>query len=92
MVCATVKAGSDCAFMTKVGCGYNGGSCHPVVEQCDGCNRSSEFPAGKFCNSYPNPAVKWKIATCNFATHLKSEAKNEQKVNPLKASKRAHKK
>ena len=91
MVCATVKAGSDCAFMTKGGCGYNGGTCHPVVEQCDGCQRSVEFPAGKYCNSYPNPSIKWKTSACNFATHAKLEQTNEQKVNPLKASKRNNK-
>ncbi len=92
MVCATVKAGSERAFMTKVGCGYNGGTCHPIVEQCEGCQRTVEFPAGRFCSSYPNPSIKWKTSTCNFATHIKVESQNQQKVNPLKASKRNNKK
>ena len=92
MVCATAKAGSECAFMTKVGCGYNGGACQTIVEQCEGCQRAVEFPAGKFCSSYPNPSVKWRASTCNFATHTKVESQNAQKVNPLKASKRLNKK
>jgi hypothetical protein len=92
MVCATQKAGAECAFMTKAGCGYNGGTCQPVVEQCEGCQRSVEYPAGRFCNSYPNPSIKWKTSACNFATHTKLEQKAEAKVNPLKASKRNNKK
>jgi hypothetical protein len=92
MVCATMKAGVECAFMTKTGCGYNGGNCQPIVEQCEGCQRAAEFAAGKFCSSYPNPSVKWKTSACNFATHLKVEQQSQQKVNPLKASKRNNKK
>ncbi len=92
MVCTTVKAGAECAFMTKAGCGYNGGSCHPIVEQCEGCQRAIEVSSGKYCSSYPNPAIKWKTSACNFATHMKVETKNEQKINPLKASKRNNKK
>ncbi len=47
MVCETMKAGTDCAFMTKTGCGYSGGSCRPIVEQCEGCQRTVEFSSGK---------------------------------------------
>ncbi len=92
MICETVKAGAECAFMTRSGCGYNGGFCHPVIEQCSGCQRSTEWPAGVYCSSYPNPAIKWRSSNCNFATHAKSEQQNQQKVNPLKASKRNNKK
>ncbi|NSW85867.1 MAG: hypothetical protein HPY84_06030 [Syntrophobacteraceae bacterium] len=92
MICSTVKAGTECAFMTKTGCGYNGGSCQPVVEQCDGCARAVEWTAGKYCSSYPNPAVKWKTSICNFATHARAEQNgSQQKINPLKASKRSTK-
>ncbi len=92
MVCQTVKAGMDCAFMTKAGCGYNGGSCHAVVEQCEGCQRIVEVPAGRFCASYPHPANKWKTGQCNFATHVKAGASSQKaKINPLKASKRSNK-
>lgn len=94
MICATVKAGMDCAFMTKAGCGFNGGFCHPIVEQCEGCQRVVELSSGKYCNSYPNPSVKWKTNHCNFATHAKWESQSSQqaKINPLKASKRSSKK
>ncbi len=92
MICQTVKAGTDCAFMTKAGCGYNGGTCHQVVEQCEGCQRVVEVPAGRFCASYPNPGIKWKTGHCNFATHVKAPVTTQQvKINPLKASKRASK-
>jgi hypothetical protein len=93
MVCATVKVGMDCAFMTRSGCGFNGGSCHPVVEQCDGCQKVLDLPMGRFCSSYPNPSTKWKSTHCNFATHSKLESQSQQqvKINPLKASKRATK-
>ena len=88
MICSTMKAGIECAFMTKEGCGYGGGACLTIVEQCEGCQRAVEFPSGKFCSSYPNPAIKWKTSSCNFATHTKLEVADKQKVNPLKASKR----
>ncbi|MEN6439178.1 MAG: PxxKW family cysteine-rich protein [Syntrophobacter sp.] len=92
MVCATLKAGSKRAFMTNTGCGYNGGTRHPIVEQCGGCQHGAEYPSGKFCNSYPNPSIKWKSSNCNFATHAGLETKNEQKTNPPKASKRNNQK
>jgi hypothetical protein len=93
MDCVTLKAGVDCAFMTKAGCGFNGGACHQVVEQCNGCNRVQQLAAGSFCASYPNPAAKWKAGHCNFATHVKLETQSQQqtKINPLKASKRSGK-
>ena len=46
----------------------------------------------RYCNAFPDPAVKWRRGVCNLATHQKGNgngAKPEQKVNPLKASKRA---
>lgn len=93
MICTTVKPGTNCNFMTKSGCGYTGGACLGIVEQCTGCQRIMELPIGKYCSSYPNPSVKWKTSVCNFATHAKAEAQGQQqgKVNPLKASKRSTK-
>lgn len=93
MHCVTVKAGTDCAFMTKSGCGFNGGSCHQVVEQCEGCQRVMETPTGRYCSSLPNPSAKWRTGQCNFATHVKLESSSRQsaKINPIKASKRSTK-
>jgi len=93
MICETVKVGTECAFMTKSGCGYNGGSCHPVVDQCVGCQRIVKMPSGQYCSSYPNPSTKWRTSQCNFATHIKAAAQGQPqaKVNPLKASKRGTK-
>ena len=91
MVCITVKKGTECIFMTKRGCEFNGGKCHPVVDQCDGCQRIAEYPTGMYCMSFPDPAIKWKNGVCNMATHMRSQRTAEnRKLNPLKASKRAH--
>ena len=77
--------------MTKNGCQFNGGSCHPVVEQCNGCQKAKEFPSGTYCLMFPDPAIKWRTGNCNMATHMKAAAGNgkaQGKVNPIKASKR----
>jgi len=89
MKCETVKQGIECLFMKKNGCSYNGGSCYPIVENCEGCSKAMEFPTGKYCVSFPNPAQKWQNGTCPMASHIKKGQKTEeQKINPLKASKR----
>jgi len=92
MVCTSSKKGVECFFMNKSGCQFNGGSCHPIVDACNGCQKAKEFPAGKFCLIFPEPATKWRAGKCNMATHVeKVVAKGAAKVNPLKASKRAAK-
>ena len=89
MVCISVKKGYDCFFMSKKGCQFNGGSCHPTVEQCDGCEKVQEFPTGKYCLAFPDPSAKWRAGNCNMATHMKVNSKETNgKLNPLKASKR----
>ena len=89
MQCTTTKEGHECAFMTKSGCGYSGGTCHPAVEPCQGCDRAEEIGDLFYCSTYPDPASKWAHGPCNFATHVKGETQIEVKMNPLKASKRA---
>lgn len=90
MNCATLKVGIACNFMSPKGCQFTGGGCHGIIEQCQGCDRAKEFPAGVFCISCPDPAQKWKLGNCNLATHVKKAVvQNTQKVNPLKASKRS---
>jgi hypothetical protein len=75
--------------MKKSGCSYNGGKCHTIIASCEGCAKVIEFPTGKFCSSFPFPAQKWQNAPCPMATHVKKAQKaEEQKINPLKASKR----
>ncbi len=89
MVCKSVKPGVECAFMSKKGCQFNGGSCHPIIDSCEGCERIKEFPTGKYCLVFPEPAAKWRLGACNMATHMKKESeKGNGKLNPLKASKR----
>ncbi|MBI2876635.1 MAG: hypothetical protein HYY20_07115 [Candidatus Tectomicrobia bacterium] len=90
MQCTTNKPGIDCLFMTNQGCGYNGGSCHSIVEQCEGCNNVITYVTGQYCRTYSDPPVKWIDTRCNFATHNRIEAREERKkLNPLKASKRS---
>jgi hypothetical protein len=90
MVCQTVKAGTECIFMGKNGCTYNGGKCYPIVEECRGCDRVVEYPTGLYCQSYSEPRLKWLSGPCNLATHIKKAQNNNEarKLNPLKASKR----
>jgi hypothetical protein len=91
MVCQTVKAGTECVFMRKNGCAYNGGTCYPVVEQCEGCDRALQYDSGVYCSTFPEPRLKWVNGNgCPMATHVKKgqNSANGKKVNPLKASKR----
>lgn len=93
MVCQTIKAGTACVFMTKKGCGFNGGSCYQIIDKCEGCAKILEHPTGKYCMVYPDPASKWAVGGCSAATHLKKAiAGEDQKINPLKASKRGGRK
>lgn len=90
MVCTSVKEGYECFFMNKKGCEFNGGTCHTIVEQCEGCQKAKDFPTGKYCLIFPDPASKWRYGNCNMATHLQqaTSKKGNGKLNPLKASKR----
>ena len=91
MDCITIKAGTPCNFMTKKGCSFNGGQCNEIIEKCEGCDRILTAENAKYCAAVPNPEVKWRMGTCNLATHVKNATKGGQtvKVNPLKASKRS---
>lgn len=90
--CSTVKAGRACVFMRKSGCGYNGGQCHPVVDDCQTCGNVETFPHGNFCRVYAEPSLKWSPGPCNMSTNGNGKEEKDavqKKVNPLKASKRA---
>jgi uncharacterized protein DUF6811 len=90
MICTTIRNGVECAFMSANGCTYNGGLCHEIIENCNGCNRASEFSSGWYCTACPEPSVKWKNGNCNLASHITRENNGKKvKINPLKASKRA---
>jgi hypothetical protein len=93
MICQTIKVGAECGLMTKKGCGFKGGACLLIIEPCEGCAKVVEYPIGKYCKVYPEPSVKWLSGKCPTATHIKTEVvEAAQKINPLKASKRANKK
>lgn len=89
MICTTIRKGDDCVFMTSKGCSYNGGNCLPIIDECNGCQRTGEFETGVYCTAAPDPSLKWKNGNCNIATHVKTvEVTKKQKINPIKASKR----
>ena len=78
------------AVKTENGVEFKGFVLEPVVEQCSGCDRMREIEGEWYCSSYSQPAAKWRNGSCNFATHLKTQqSKGKEKVNPIKASKRA---
>ncbi len=88
--CTTVKPGTPCTHMGKNGCTYGGGECTPVIDKCEGCKNIQEIDGGKFCEVYAEPDHMWLNDTCPMATHVKVDIKvATQKINPLKASKRA---
>jgi hypothetical protein len=89
MLCQTIKVGTECFFMGKQGCSFNGGTCYPVVESCQGCGKALTLSEGTYCQSCPDPQIKWKNGSCNLATHVKSGTEKVVKLNPLKASKRS---
>lgn len=89
MICTTIREGDDCVFMTAKGCGYNEGACLPIIDECKGCARTSEFKTSAYCTAAPDPSLKWKNGNCNIATHAKTVVTTKkQKINPIKASKR----
>lgn len=90
MVCETIKAGVECIFMKKSGCAHSGGKCYTIIENCEGCTRIVQFETGMYCSSFPYPAQKWQKGACPMSSHVKKGVKQEeQKINPLKASKRS---
>ena len=89
MRCQTIKHGTECFLMSNEGCSYNGGTCYPIVESCQGCGKTETLENGVYCQSCPNPKIKWQNGFCNLATHVKGESEKAIKLNPLKASKRS---
>jgi len=88
MICTTTRKGIECTFMRNNGCSYTDKTCHPAVEACEGCESTIIANDMYYCKSYPNPASKWRYGSCNFATHIIGEVKENLKLNPIKASKR----
>jgi hypothetical protein len=69
---------------------YSAGSFQAVIDKCEGCDRIVAEDSTNYCKTYTNPAAKWRVGICNFATHAKPEIKVVKvRINPLKAAKRA---
>ena len=90
MLCNTVKEGVECTLMGKAGCASQNGTCYTIIEKCEGCQKVSEFPSGRYCGVFPNPPAKWRMGICTMASHVKAETKKtDVHVNPMKSSKRS---
>ena len=69
---------------------FSAGPFQAVIDKCEGCERIVEEDSTSYCKTYVNPAAKWRLGICNFATHAKPEIKVVKvRINPLKAAKRA---
>ncbi len=80
------------AEKTDAGVKVNGVVVQPIIDKCEGCERARAFEDAVYCSVFPIPASKWRLGNrCNMATHVQVERAAAQKVNPLKASKRASK-
>lgn len=80
------------AEKTDAGVKANGVVMQPIADKCEGCDRVRAFDGQNYCANFPAPATKWRMGNrCNMATHVQIERAAAQKVNPLKAAKRASK-
>ena len=80
------------AEKTDAGVKVNGVTVQAIIDKCEGCERIRAFDGQQYCANFPVPAGKWRMGNrCNMATHIKTQHSAAQKVNPLKASKRAAK-
>ena len=61
------------------------------MQACEGCNHIKEIDEDFYCTTSANPAAKWNLGICNYATHVEKGGPvvAKAKVNPLKAAKRA---
>jgi len=92
MQCTVIKIGQACTFATTDGCGFGAAdeTCNVVIDKCEGCGHIQEWPTGRYCGVFVDPAEKWNRGICNFATEARIEQNvSKKKVNPLKASKKA---
>lgn len=61
----------------------------PCPGECAGCDKQFKpvpFEGKKYCLAYIDPQAKWTSKTCPFM--YKPEPEKEQKINPIKASRR----
>lgn len=94
-LCRTIRKDEQCAFAGKGGmCEYIGGKCYPIIDECVNdkkCINVISYGEKDYCKIYAEPAVKWIGGNCPMSSNKELKLKKEQKINPLKASKRAAK-
>jgi len=66
-----------------------------IVEKCVGCLKivlSEQDSTISICSVYIFPSSKWRFQNCPLCTHIKKKVTEEEKMDPLKKSKRGFKK
>ena len=58
-----------------------------ITDKCTGCKFTTLEGEETFCSVYTEPAWKWELGECNFATHIERKAKKTAFINPLKLAK-----
>lgn len=90
--CITVRMNRFCPFMGAKQCTFTDGHCNPVVDKCEGCKNTETYNESLYCKTYMNPESMWLAGRCPMCTvQLEKVKVVEQKINPLKASKKAAK-
>jgi hypothetical protein len=77
MQCETIKTGTECNFMAKTGCAFSGGACRIILDKCEGCDRVLSLAGKSYCQTFPDPSVRWRLGNCSMATHIRGESKND---------------
>jgi hypothetical protein len=85
MLCQTIKKEKDCFFWNVGGCSFPGGQCRIVVENCEGCGRTEQWPTGTYCSSYAAPDKHWSLGICNMATPSRPASVERGAANDLLA-------
>lgn len=50
----------------------------PVVEKCEGCNRTEVIDDRELCLVYITPAEHWRLGNCPLGTHVVTMIGDEQ--------------
>jgi len=73
-------------------CNFPDGFCSPVIDKCEGCKNVDVYDNITYCRAYMKPEAKWIDGRCPLCTvKIVIVQKDEKKLNPLKASKKAAK-
>jgi hypothetical protein len=76
--------------MRKSGCGFNGGTCQPIVENCGECKNTLSLNENIYCKSYMSPKASWiHLGGCAMNTVKVVKVEETKVMNSIKASKKS---